>query len=189
MRDCYKYEGDQEKSWMIDMLLSPRGSFSGLPSQKRSGYVVCSRCKNALHNREVPSFSIGNGCAYGTPPPELLELTDVELAFLTPVKTYGYCFTFTGGKQTCLKGTLAYYKVKIGSIARAVAHLDALSMNQHVVVLITGKMTEQQRRTARKKAKVQTSKLLGAVEWLSKNNIHWKDVDIAALSQELQRGP
>jgi len=41
---------------------------------------------------------------------------------LTPVKTHGFCFSYTGGVQKKLKGSLSYYKVDMGSIARAMSH-------------------------------------------------------------------
>ena len=52
----------------------------------------------------------------GVAPECLTTLTTVELAFIKPVRSYGYVFTFTGGKQRQLKGVLCYYKVSPKSV-------------------------------------------------------------------------
>jgi hypothetical protein len=61
----------------------------------------------------------------------------LELALLTPVKTHGYCFSYTGGAQKQLKGSLSYYKVRsMQSIARAALHFDVLGLTNNIVVLL-----------------------------------------------------
>jgi hypothetical protein len=49
----------------------------------------------SLGKKMMPRFAIANNFAFGSPPECLLEFTEVELAMLTPVKTYGYCFSYT----------------------------------------------------------------------------------------------
>jgi hypothetical protein len=63
-------------------------------------------------------FTIANNYSYcfGTPPKCLLVLTDIEPAYLTPVRTHGYCVAFTGRKCKKLKGSLLYYKADIASV-------------------------------------------------------------------------
>ena len=86
----------------------------------------------------MPRYAIANNYCFGTPPTCLLELTDIELALLTPVKTYGYCFCYTGGVQKQLKGSLSYYKIKISSIVRSVMHFDVLNMTNNKSFLLSG---------------------------------------------------
>ena len=38
---------------------------------------------------------------------------------ITTVKTFGFCYTFTGGRNRKLKGTLGYFKVREQSVAVA----------------------------------------------------------------------
>ena len=45
----------------------------------------------------MPEFAIANNYSFGTTPSVLTELTDVELALITPVKTFGYCFAWGVG--------------------------------------------------------------------------------------------
>jgi hypothetical protein len=81
------------------------------------GFSICSSCKSALIKGNMPKFAIAHHYCFSLPPACILALTDVEVAFLTPVKTHGYCFSYTGGIGKNLKGTLSYYKVNAKSIA------------------------------------------------------------------------
>ena len=47
---------------------------------------------------------------------------------ITPVRTFGYCFSYTGGIQKQLKGSLSYYKIKFESIVRSALHFEALGL-------------------------------------------------------------
>ena len=162
-------------SWMDDMLLSPRSPFLKFSDRrKKNGFCVCAKCQYSLSCNEMPRFAIANNYCVGTPPPCLKELTEVELAMLTPVKTFGYCFSYTGGQNKQLQGSLSYFKVEIESIVRAAMHLDVLEMHKNIVVILHGKMTPQQKRTARQKSKVRVEKFLNALTWLIHNNEEWK---------------
>ena len=170
------------------MLLSPRASYLHYEDGRRtSGFTCCSKCKASIHKGYVPKFAIANNYCFGCPPQCLLDLTDVELALLTPVKTYGYCFTYTGGKQRNLKGNLTYYKVRQESIARAIMHFDVLNLSQNVVVLLNGKLTPDQKQKAKSKNKVRTEFLLTALSWLVNHNEEWKrcNIDLEVVRQNL----
>ena len=123
IREHYTYIGDcgdqteeeeEELEWMYDMMLSPRGCYvRDVVRRRKKGFAVCSKCKMSLSKCMMPHFAIANNYAFGAPPSCLLELTEVELAMLTPVKTFGYCFAYTGGCNKQLKGSLSYFKVAI----------------------------------------------------------------------------
>ena len=102
----YMYLGDigdnddeDTQDWIADLLLSPRGCYIQKKRGRcKEGFAVCYKCKMSLGKKMMPHFAIANNFAFGTPPSCLSELTEVELAMLTPVKTHGYCFSYTGGK-------------------------------------------------------------------------------------------
>ena len=64
---------------------------------RKEGFCVCSERKMTIHKEMMPRSAIANNYYFGTLPQCLVKLTEVELAMLTLVKTYGYCFSFTGG--------------------------------------------------------------------------------------------
>ena len=82
---------------------------------------------------------------------------------LTPVKAYGYCFSYTGGKQESLKGNLSYYKLNINSIIKSVIHFDIFNMDKNIVTLLYGEMTLEQRRKAYQKNKIRPWHILRAM--------------------------
>ena len=84
--DCYQLEIEEDKENVLDgLMLSPRGCFVQQDDRrKKDGITTCIECKSSLRKNQVPRFAIVNGNFVGTPPRCLLELTEVELAFLTP---------------------------------------------------------------------------------------------------------
>jgi hypothetical protein len=111
----------------------------------------------------MPLLCIANNYTIGKTPECLLQLSPVELAMITPVQTFGYCFSYTGGLQKQLKGSLSYYKISPETIVRTGARFDGIRLNNHVVVLIYGCMTAQQIEVTRKKYKVNTGKIIEAL--------------------------
>ena len=158
-------------------------------AKKNAGVIVCKYCYSSLRAGHLPKFSICNGFFFGTPPKELAELNDVELAFISPVKAYGYCFTYTGSSSCSmqLKGTLSFYKIDPNSLVKTVAKFSVFDMSENVVVILYGKMTRQQRDKAKARSRLRPNKILPAVEWLCNNHQTFKtlQIDMDKLRQQL----
>jgi hypothetical protein len=87
-----------------NMMLSHRACFLVAPNRRsKDGFSCCQVCYKSLTIGKMPKFAIANNYSFGSPWDCLLDLTDVELTMLTPVKTYGYLLSYTGGKQKQLK--------------------------------------------------------------------------------------
>ena len=171
------------------MLFSPRGIFIEKSSRKK-GFLVCRICHLNIGKSRFPSISIANGFFFGSPPAELTELTESEMAVLTPVTTFGFCFTMNGGKAMKLCGTLGYYKVRKQSIVRTtlVANTLANCLNRNVVFLLHGDMTKNQKEKAMKKSEICPAKMKTAIEWLVQHNCHWFDLDICKMEDDIDVG-
>jgi hypothetical protein len=139
--------------------------------KKCGGYPICNSCYPAIQRGKRPKFSIANNFCFGHPPPCLTILTEVELAFLTPIKTYGYYFCYTGGQKHKLVGSLSYYRVDKSAILTSVANLTASSAN--IVTLVYGEITATQFEMAKQKNRLRVSKLRKAIRWLLRNNSEW----------------
>lgn len=156
-------------------ILSPRARYiKHRDRRKKSGFTTCTECSTHVARGTMPMFCTANNYAFGSTPTCLSELTQVELAMISPVKTFGYCFTYTGGKQKQLKGTLSYYKISTATIVRTGANLQRLGLNNHIIVLLYGKMTPVQKELAKKKYSINTGKIISAIKWLLVNNIKWQ---------------
>ena len=131
LKECYSYEGEGKAAWRKNCLLSKRGIFI-----RKKGFILCNNCRACLLKNNKPRKSIVNGFWFGSPPKELLDLNEAELAMITPTKSFGYCFTFIGGRNRKLKGTLGYYKVKKEQIGRvaSVAHKLSNFLNSEAVL-------------------------------------------------------
>ena len=174
-----------DQSWLNGYALSPRGTMHRMSKNKKPGFTCCLSCQSYLEKKTVPPYAIVNRNHVGMAPDCLKELTEVEVAFLSPVKSYGYCFLYEGGSMRCMKGTLTFMRVKERQVAKSVTTLKCMGLNQHVVVLLSGKMTNDQKRHVKTKTKVRTDKLIAAVEWLVHNHSAWKHVDLTDLKREI----
>ena len=90
----------------------------------------------------MPLYAIRNKNYVGGAPKCLTDLTEIELALLSPAHAHGYCFSYVGGKQKNLKGTLTFMRVQERRIARSVTQLCAMGLTKHIVILSTGRMTD-----------------------------------------------
>jgi hypothetical protein len=137
----------------------------------------------------VPTYAIVNNYCFGEPPQCLLELTDLELAYVTPVKVFGYCFSYTGGKQRCIKGSLSYMRVEPKSIVSGMVQLEALGLGNDIVVIYYGELTKEQDKIVRSKTEIRVDKIISAIEWLLKYKSEWKNknVNIEDLRKEISQ--
>ena len=185
----YTFQGSLSKLQDVTLLdglaVSPRGTIGRKKNDRRSpwGFSCCSTCKTCILKGHTPLYAIVNQNRVGHPPTVLTDLTPVELALITPVKGYGYCFSYAGGVQMNLKGTMTFMKVEEKQIGRAVSHLVGMGLESTVVILLTGNMTPEQKNAAKKAVRV--DKLLAAVSWLCQYNRDWQDVDMAGFQAEI----
>ena len=85
----------------------------------------------------------------------------------------------------CMKGTLVFMRVKERKLAKAVSTLKCVGLNQHVVVLLSRKMTQAQKKRVESKIKVRTDRLIAAIEWLVSNHSAWKEVNLQDIHEEI----
>jgi hypothetical protein len=178
--------------FLYGMALSPRSTLHCKISKGKSGkqnwvFDSCRRCYLGCRGKEyfVPRHSILNRNYYGEAPDCLTCLTEVELAFVTPMKNYGFCFTWRGGSSFQMQGALSFMKVRHQDVGKAVATMNEMGLNANVICLITGNMTPEQREKAKNRCEVRIDKVTEAVKWLICNNVRWKDVDFEKLTEDI----
>ncbi len=178
--------GLRDRSWLNEMGLSPRGSFIQVSAQKK-GFTCCECCFKSLNKKspEVPYYALVNNNHSGSPPQCLTDLTEAELAFLSPVHAYSYCYVYEGGRMKNMNGTLVFMRVTERQMARAITTLDCMGLKKHVVFLLSGKMTYEQKKKVETKTRIRTDKMIAAVEWLCANNRMWKDIDLEKIRKEI----
>jgi Helitron helicase-like domain at N-terminus len=168
-------ESEQDKIALENCMLSPRSCYIEHKDKRRSsGFSICKTCNKYINANQLPIFCIGNNYAFGKTPKDLSNLTQIELAMITPVHTYGYCFSYTGGKQKQLKGSLSYYRISTETIVRTAANFEVLGLCNEVVVLLYGTFTKEQYKLVASKYQVRADRIKKAIKWLVKNNIQWE---------------
>jgi hypothetical protein len=191
LEDKFTFQGSVDKLTDLHLLdglaLSPRGRIGQKKKHGRSpwGFSSCNTCKNCIKNGQTPLYAIVNQNTVGHPPKVLTELTAVELALVTPVKGYGYCFSYVGGAQMNLKGTMTFMRVQEEQVAAAAAQLNGMGLANTVVILLTGNMTPEQKASAQREVRVQ--KILDAVTWLTTYNKNWMGIDFVKLMSDFEK--
>ena len=95
--DCIE---SQERNTLQSMILSPHASYVMFEdNRKTDGYTICRQCKYHLCRVEIPTMASANNNMCGVPPKYLTYLSHIEAAFISPVRSYGYVFTYMGRKQ------------------------------------------------------------------------------------------
>ena len=157
-------------------LLSPLSIYVS-SDHEDNGFLICEECNKFVKKNKRPKYCIANNYCFGSPPECLLQLTDIERAILSPVKTHGYHFCYTGGQKHKLVGSLLHFKIDSMSILRSIAYLSAAEAN--IVVIIYGNLTEEQYKVVSEKNKVRIPMLVQAIDWLLENNDEWKKMNIS----------
>ena len=172
---------------MDDCLFSKRGIC--IKQNRNNKFVVCSDCDKCLSKNQRPVKAIANGFFFGTPPKELTDLRESELAMITTVKTFGFCFTFTGGRNRKLKGTLGYFKVRKESVAvvAAVSLKLADLLKTDAVFILYGEITKEQKEQAKMQCEVRPDKVMDAIRWLVKHHVSWHGIDLDGISEAIEK--
>jgi hypothetical protein len=174
-------------SWLCELALSPNSSV--IPNKRgHNGLSCCSQCKRAVKRKDNMHYykAIANYNFVGVTPKCLSELTEVELALVSPVRSHGYCFSYIGGKQRNLRGSLVYLRVKRREVVRGMMELEALGLTKNILIIAHGPMTADQQKIIKEKTTIRSDKVISAVEWLCKNNMLWKDTNIDDIREQLE---
>jgi hypothetical protein len=165
----YKYTGEGHETWMDDLLLSPCSCFDS----ETDSFLVCRRCHVSLKVGNLPIYAIANSFEFGEAPPELKCLSDIELAFLSPVRAHGHLFTFFGGIQG-IKGWHSFLEIDIANVYCNMRAIDQLPpVPNNIAVVLTGPYTDAQKQRVIRKATLRRDKVATAMDWLRNNNTQW----------------
>ena len=163
----YYYEGKGYEAWMSGMMFSKNTVFV---EKKETGFLSCSSCRDSLHKGIYPNYGIKNGWFHGNTPPELLELTDVEFASISPVRFYGHILSYYGGAKG-IKGWHSLVTVdqkKVGTALHGFNQIEEIP--NRIAVVLSGPFTARQKEKILKQLTIRRDKCLIAWEWLRHNN-------------------
>ena len=96
----YKYNGTGKQMWMEDCLLSPNACYVA----SKDKFVCCQNCAKAVRAKypKVPRQAIVN-LPKGRASKVLTDLTEIEIAFISPVRGFGHFFYLKVGKTKSYK--------------------------------------------------------------------------------------
>ena len=167
------------------MLLSPRSNL-----KKGDGYSCCQSCFTAmrpcLRDKKPPKLSIANGFLIGEIPilkyvddngneRELdveEDINEVTRGLLSPLRTHGYVFGYTGGQHKSIVGHYQFFEmdqIKVGSAINYIRHNEK---RRHVFCMLAGRMTPNQKKIVRNHCVVDTNKYCAISKWFIEKSGH-----------------
>ena len=170
-----------------ELLLSPRSR------RYQEGFATCACCYKGMSSNKAtktspPKFAIANGFVIGSLPQVLewtdkdgkkrirtikdSELTDLLKAMLSPVRPYGYIFAYTGGSQKSIQGNFQFFELDHNRLGAVIAHLNQAGISEHIYVVICGRMTIEQKKIVRLRAKIDTELFIDILTWFVKESGH-----------------
>jgi hypothetical protein len=90
------------------------------------------------------------------------------------------------GKQLNLKGTLSFLCIKERHIARAALQMNAMDLQNHLIIIAEGSMTKKQIEIIQEKRNIHPEAIIAAIHKLKEIHVNWKDVDLIQLEQQIQ---
>ena len=166
---------------LSQLLLSPRANLVVQSSENETGYLCCNECFDPIQNeRRLPMFAIANDKTIGEAPECLTSLNPVELALISKARTDKHIFQYYGGAHQSIRGWHTFYTSDLNQLSAVVNRLESSSNFVSIATLLVGPFTTEQRMKVKEQSEVRLPFIKNALRWLSRNNIHYSDVDINA---------
>ncbi len=159
--DDYTYSGEGQYDNMSNMMISRFACYD----EKIDSFLTCMSCNNSLNKSKYPVLGIKNGNFSGYAPVELEQLTDLELAFISPIRVHGHIFTYFGGEKG-IKGWQSLLKCDMKGIVRSLHGAERLNLPNKIAVVLTGPMSKRQKEQILKKSTIRRDVCMKAIEKL-----------------------
>ena len=158
------------------LLLSPRAK----KTMNRDGNVAfeaCSQCYSAWYNKSdtPPKHAISNGFAIGHIPTEVIaneKITEQMCSLLAPVRPFAYIFAYTAGAHKAIRGHFSFFEVDLTHTGSVMNHFLTTGANPLVYVVLCGRMTPEQKRIVKERARLDTEKMKELLEWFVNESGH-----------------
>ena len=166
------------------LLLSDRAKYN------ETGVYACESCSTSLKRdfNSPPKRAIANGFVIGHLPetieykkpggetvivdvPEALT-SDVLCAILSPKRPFAFCISYHGGAHKSLRGHVTFFETDLSHVAEAANLFNRPGANPYIYCVLCGRMTKDQKDLARKKAALDTEKLMALLKWYVKVSKH-----------------
>jgi len=129
----YRYNGEGSTNLLKEALLSPKANYNS----RCKTFVICQKCLSSILQGITPPTAICNGFTIGRTPEVLECLTEVELAFIAPVRTHAHVLHISGGHDG-IKGFHSLIKTNVEKTSDALASMDTIEdFPQRVFVILT----------------------------------------------------
>ena len=174
----YKYCGRGKKSFMNKLLLSPRSCFvKGMVNGDVStdSFVCCRTCSGSIRGGSIPKYSICN-FMIGSAPDVLNCLSDIEMAYISPVRVFGHLFAAFGGSNAKMRGYHTFLKVDVEQIYNHTHMIDDIVEGNTISLVLSGGFTKRQKEMTMARYSIRLDRVKAALSWLRCHNIHYKSI-------------
>ena len=167
---------------LANLVLSP----STVLDKENGKVCICTKCYSHFQKQEKiqacrkypPSGAIGLGYLFGKAPSVLVDLNDVEIALLSPVRVSCQSWIYFAGSHQHIQGYHTFYHNKAAETLGTMETMLSEQMNGNLLVVLCGPFTSTQKALVLKQTQVSVTKMRAAFEWLKENNYHYKNMTI-----------
>ena len=181
----YRYNGKGKKSFMKTLLMSPRSCFV----KGRIGddvnidsFVCCIMCSRSIRKGRVPKFSISNFLV-GSAPDVLMCLSDIEMAYISPVRVFGHLFAAFGGSNAKMRGYHTFMKVDVEQVYNHTHMIDHIVDGNSISVVLSGFFTKRQKEITMTRYSINLDRVKAALAWLRVHNVHYREISEFDIEQ------
>ncbi|EJK75484.1 hypothetical protein THAOC_02790, partial [Thalassiosira oceanica] len=103
--------------------------------------------------------------------PEALT-SDVLCAILSPKRPFAFCISYFGGAHKSVRGHVTFFETDLSHVGEAASLFNRPGANPHIYCVLCGRMTKDQKELARKKAALDTEKLMALLTWYKEKSGH-----------------
>ena len=181
-----KCKGRTEKKLLKGLVVSPKTCVVD-----SEGILCCQDCGTNISHGRHPKFGIKNGLMIGTAPEVIEELTEVELRCTSLVRNSGCVSSFVAGPNDTIRGWHSMVDVDQVEMHRTLEGMNKLSgmhelsFPKIVAVVTAGPMTSAQALKVKKSSDVRVPKMVAALKWLIKNNIHCREMFKEGITEDM----
>ncbi|PPQ73348.1 hypothetical protein CVT24_012186 [Panaeolus cyanescens] len=137
---------------------------------------ICTSCKKCLVGGSRPRLALANGLWLGEIPDVLKGLTVAEQSLITRVRQSRCIVRVSNGHAKMIANVIAFEQPTLKIYNKL--PITRQELDEVLAVLFTGPQPPSEEDLSRTPVLVRRARVLQALEWLKRNNIHYADLEI-----------
>ena len=128
-----------------------------------------------MERKQISMKGINNFLLGGLPA-KFDDVTDVEFAYVSLVRTHCHLISYQGGPNKKMKGYHTFMKLDIQKLSNSTRVIEQLTDTEHIKVVLIGPFTKKQKERAYKRSEINLKRVMELLYWLKSNNHYYSSL-------------